>query len=323
MEISLQILGYEPYTQVKITERFASKPDLPGLIYVLKPNHSWGIRYPTNPRDYFDDDNTIHIKTNSMGYRDSEFNIEKDPSTLRIALLGDSFAFGYGVRKKDCVADRIEEIMGEITRKNVEVYNFSVLGYSTVEEAILLEYRVLKYHPDIVIVNFCINDPEYRGVLDDIQSDLYKVFPVLRRYSSLFYIFGSRFDSVIPRKKTIDMFRAVYRDEDQRWIECEKSLQKMGHIALKNNIPIYLFFHPLMYGLQGNYLFKDIHRKVIETASRYGLKAYDLLDIFKGRDEYSLWVHPQDMHPNEIAHEIIAEYMTSVIMDESQQEDWD
>jgi len=32
-----------------------------------------------------------------------------------------------------------------------------------------------------------------------------------------------------------------------------------------------------------------------------------------GRDEHSLWVHPQDMHPNEIAHEVAADFVVKVL----------
>jgi hypothetical protein len=183
-----------------------------------------------------------------------------------------------------------------------------------VVESILLDERILVYEPDVVIIWFYINDPEHYGVMEDIQSDLYKVFPKLREYSSVLYLVGSRFDNIIPRSETIAKFRRMYRDEDRRWVACEKSLKRIGRIASHNSLPVYLFFHPVLYNLEGGYLFKDIHTKVIETATRYGIIAYDLLDIFEGHDSRTLWVHPQDMHPNEIAHEIAAEYVASKLV---------
>lgn len=316
LELSFRILGQKPYIPIKFSESFTRQSSIPGLLFELQPNHTWKMQYPTNPRDYFDDDNTITFKTNSSGFRDTEFELEKKSDRYRIALLGDSFGFGYGVRKEDGVADRIEVLLGRNIKKKVEVYNFSVVGYSTMEEAILLESTVLKYQPDLIIVWFYINDPKYLGRLEDIQSDLFKVFPVLRKHSSFFYFFGSRFDEIIPRKKTVEIFRALYQDGDKRWMNCEESLRKMGQLAAENGIPIYLFFHPVLYDLREEYPFSDIHQKVIETAEGFGIKAYDLLDAFKDKDEKTFWIHPQDMHPNEIAHEIAAEFVVGVLTEQ-------
>ncbi len=311
LELSMRIMGHAPYKPVEMTESFATRSEIPGLMFQLKPNHRWGIRYPSDPRGVFGEDNTVSISTNSLGYRDSEFVTKKRSTEFRIALLGDSLGFGYGVRKENGVADRIEEILWRMTGTPVEVYNFSVIGYSTVEEAILLEKRILDYEPDAVIIWFYINDPEHYGVMEDIQSDYYKVFPKLRNYSSVLYLVGSRFDNMIPRSETIEKFRSMYRDEDPRWVACENSLQRMGRIGSENGLPVYLFFHPVLYNLKEGYLFRDIHNKVIETAARCGIIAYDLLDVFEGQDARTLWVHPQDMHPNEIAHEMAAEYVAS------------
>jgi hypothetical protein len=56
--------------------------------------------------------------SNSLGFRDDEFTLEKPPGTFRIVALGDSFAFGAQVPFEDNFLYLLE---GELARDRVEV----------------------------------------------------------------------------------------------------------------------------------------------------------------------------------------------------------
>ena len=95
------------------------------------------------------------VKTNSEGFRDDEFTEKKEPPKIRVALMGDSFAFGWGVEKKQAFADIIEQV----SEGEVEVFNFGVSGYSTLQEVLLFEKSVIPKKPDIAVLAFYDNDP--------------------------------------------------------------------------------------------------------------------------------------------------------------------
>ena len=117
------------------------------IIYTLKP--SFEARFQRVP-----------VKLNSHGMRSPERPFEKPVGTYRIALLGDSFAFGWGVEADKIFAQVLED---ELNRRfggapRIEVLNFGVPGYSTFQEGALFEELGSKFKPDAVLVYFVNND---------------------------------------------------------------------------------------------------------------------------------------------------------------------
>ncbi|HEX5010639.1 MAG TPA: SGNH/GDSL hydrolase family protein [Planctomycetota bacterium] len=94
------------------------------------------------------------LQINSRGLRDTEHTFQKKPGTLRIALLGDSLAWGWGVDNGKAFADIVERDLGP----DVEVINFGVPGYSTDQELLAFERDGVNYEPDLVLLCFVLND---------------------------------------------------------------------------------------------------------------------------------------------------------------------
>jgi hypothetical protein len=97
-----------------------------------------------------------YIKINSDGLRDREHAKEKPPGTLRVAVLGDSYAEALQVPLENTfwsVAEgRLQSSCGGLGGRRVEFINFGVSGFSTARELITLRRRVWQYSPDVVML---------------------------------------------------------------------------------------------------------------------------------------------------------------------------
>src|SRR5262245_22026425 len=95
---------------------------------------------------------------NSEGWRDRERTIERRPNTLRILVIGDSVTYGAIVAQADTYTAILER---KLQAKGVgaEVINISYGGWGTDQELEALTLEGVSYKPDLVILQFCTNDP--------------------------------------------------------------------------------------------------------------------------------------------------------------------
>jgi hypothetical protein len=95
----------------------------------------------------------VFARTNSLGYRDEEFDLHKDPGTTRIAFVGDSVTEGFGVnvqrRFADLVAKRLDAASNS---RHFDSYVFAIAGHATVDHYFTLDNHAMRHAPDLVIV---------------------------------------------------------------------------------------------------------------------------------------------------------------------------
>ena len=78
----------------------------------------------------------------------------KPPGVRRVALLGDSVAFGQAVPYADTMGGVLEAELGD----GAEVWNLAFPGYNTVQEAAALDVFGPRLEPDVVLVVWVTND---------------------------------------------------------------------------------------------------------------------------------------------------------------------
>lgn len=152
-----------------VTRWFFSVPIMPRFVV----DSGAGIKFNQaniETEHYYPNQYRISITTNDIGLRGSQnYNLQKAPGTVRFALLGDSFLFGYGVNDGQVVSNKLQDILtSRDPNRKVEVLNFGVSGFGTAEELIAYKTFVRPYSPDFVGIFYFSND-----LGNSIASDLF------------------------------------------------------------------------------------------------------------------------------------------------------
>jgi lysophospholipase L1-like esterase len=101
----------------------------------------------------------IRYRSNANGMRGPKISKKKPKGVWRIAALGDSTMFGWGIREEETFPAVLQRALnsGSDSRK-YEVLNFSVPGYNTAMEVELFRSRAEDFDPDLVMIHFDLND---------------------------------------------------------------------------------------------------------------------------------------------------------------------
>jgi len=132
----------------KVTQRISRPSDLPGVRFEMIPNI---VSVTPNER--------AEVRINNLGFRGPDVLSEKAEGTFRIAVLGDSIAFGRTYEEAEIFPSLLEaNLRHRFPQWGFEVVNAALSGRDTWEEAVVLEHRVLPLDPDLVILQICLND---------------------------------------------------------------------------------------------------------------------------------------------------------------------
>jgi len=110
---------------------------------ILRPNYS----------GYYRGVETLQtFSTNSEGMRDREHTVHKPEGILRIMVLGDSFVEALQVGFEHSFPRLLEERLGQLLHRDVEVLNAGVSGWGTDDELTYLERYGQRFRPELVLI---------------------------------------------------------------------------------------------------------------------------------------------------------------------------
>lgn len=255
----------------------------------------------------------VRVETNSLGFRGPEVARKKPVGTYRVALLGDSFAFGWGVKWEESFASQLQDLIqaelierrnqggissGEDTQiKKVEVLNFGVPGYSTFQEVAFLKKEAMAFSPDAVILYFVEND------------------------FGLPYFLDTRGEG--PLQDATSFVKGIFRNGDPEDVRLHKELVSMSDanralirlnkFLKEKSLPGFLFLNP-----GGNHA--ETLKKLWAIKKLTTLRVIDLFGPYNqmvedGHYERSSLRLPDDPHPSALKHRLLAHLMAPYIID--------
>lgn len=131
-------------------------PPLPAYsIFRVHPVRGW--THDSNKTAYLD---TVWIQTDHLGLRIPESaEHAPPPGAKRLLFIGDSITLGYGHRAVDAYGWQAAEILNSrLKRARFHSLNGGISGYDTGQELDWLVSVGLPLKPDLVVLQFCLND---------------------------------------------------------------------------------------------------------------------------------------------------------------------
>ena len=305
--------------------------------------------YPSNPRGYFDID--LRTSANDARYRhlaphrfdaiqryhpwavESRYNtlrFRDDPlgpkpaGMKRVMVLGDSFAEGQGVKQDETAVRVLGRLVPGRARVPVEVRAAARRGADFPELFGIFE-EILPYEPDLVVYALVLNDavqpPEFKArqsYVDDWILDRENLSgsdgPPPRPRSLALDFFARRIAAWRLARETTRWYREMWTDANPGWKPTQDYLLEMDRRLRARGARLLVATWPLLVGLDRGYPFEDAHAAIRRFCLGNGIAHVDLLPVLRGRRSESLWVHPVDRHPNEVAQRLVAEALAPEIV---------
>lgn len=266
-----------------------------GLDYELAPNADLVHR-------------EARVRTNSLGMRAPEPDPVRVAGSLRIGVLGDSVAFGFGVEDDQTWSAHLQRrLESALPGRRVEVLNCAVSGYGTREERLALEHKLLPLQPDLVVVGYFLNDPEWEPV-QQLRNhfhapEWWQHSEILRR------IAYARRKSRIEELGGGDLLRCYHNTAGEPWRDTVAELQRIQAVCAERGVPVVLVLTPLLAPLEDwpSYAYADLHAQVMQQARALGFAAFDATKPLAASGKSPASLRLDESHPTAEGHAIIAE----------------
>jgi lysophospholipase L1-like esterase len=264
-------------------------------------------------------------------------------------MLGDSIAFGYGVRYEDSFPARLETQLNVQDRNaSYEVLNASVPSFNTVQEVTFLREEGMSLDPDLVIVAVYWNDVAEKGFVEvDDEGRLVdrRSVPEVGRLARFAESrFGYAIRNVVKRSRLLyfvaDRLRAVRGENRERtsasqaqqqailrgerhpqvergWATIRGELTEAARLCSNHGVEMLVVVLPMPQTLGQEFPRASYPSVLVSACRTAGLTCVDVTPVFKAeyRGHRSLFIPYDGDHPNEQGHRLIAGALVDPVLE--------
>jgi lysophospholipase L1-like esterase len=235
---------------------------------------------------------------------------------VSILVIGDSIAYGQGVKREDDLFSSILERGLREHGLDAAVFNVSRLGWHTAEEASVLQQIARDGHRfDLVVLSYCLNDigafveptPSYSEAQQRLMTPPSSVDGLVKRSFVASWLYNRSVVLTSPALKEMER-RVVeaYRDPATFGMHAQELLAFKATVdAMGGRLVVVTFPH--FVAPWEKYTYRDIHRGLIAFWGSLGVKDLDLLETYERYPSEGFRASSLDTHPNAFAHRLAAQ----------------
>lgn len=253
----------------------------------------------------------VDVSINSHGLRGPEIEKAKAPGVFRILFLGDSITFGWGVAEEETMASRLQAALNQkFPNRDFEVLNSGVGNANTAMQAAWYLSEGKSFAPDLVILNYFINDAE---------PTPHRQGGWLKEHSYAYVHFAGKLDTLarqfMGRVDWEDYYRDLYHEDAAGWNAAKEAVGRLIEDTNATGTPFMIANIPEIRRLDP-YPFPKVEEKIASLARAGGVPYLNLLPSVEGEAPETLWVTVEDPHPNGKANALFTDAIMEFLQSE-------
>lgn len=299
-------------------------------LHQARPDTDWLYGLRPGAHVQLDEPAPVDYQINADGWRGRRYPRNKPPGAFRIVVLGDSVAFGYGVAAESAFPAQLEQLAAQrAPEARIEVLNLGVGGYNPYNEAALFADVGVAFQPDLVLVQFCINDLNDPTLHFDASTqlelqtlpDLAFPNPATRgsdeapnswcSKSRLCDWIASRTGSELDRDAWLEALAPLDRDRNQvewRWLAARYAEIAEQAARIGARMAVVALPYPAQLDGQAD---ANLQRRLAAIGRSGGWETIDLLPPFRAADGTELFL---DLwHPTKLGHQLAAQHILDAL----------
>ena len=253
----------------------------------------------------------IYAPLNSLGCRDVEWTVQKPPGVRRVAFVGDSFTYGWGIENPpDTFAGRVQAMFDTQSPGAVQVLNVAKPGWDSGAELQPVKDMIDLYRVDEIVLCYIPNDIEKLLPRTADFDPIRPPEPTLFNVSSSCLLEHLYYRMWVPRAGTVSGYHDWLADgfaNEEIWRRHQQQLDDMIRYCHERNVTFRAVLLPFIRTGGQKYQAKAIHARLRQFFEAQQVPVVDLLPVVAARPASDLVVNGYDAHPNELAHKLFAE----------------
>ena len=309
LEGLLRAFGYVPY----YLNAAAFTPSLnQAIVYNLRPNFE-GL-YAGKI-----------ISINSQGFRGAELT-HATAALYRVAVIGDSVAFGQGVDEDETLARQLTVRLEKKFESQVAVVNLGVPGFDTCQEYSRFSESLAKFRPQIAILVYYENDTEPSSISvrdgvvmsSDVRAGWFGDFMAAsRKYSYAYNLVWSNWQVIKHRPVAADEYLKTiarrFSGGYSGWRRSKACLADLASLSRTQSIRLIVIPFPPMASLREKpYPLAPYIKAVCDAATVAGVECLNVLPALQD-PHLQLTVSHIDQHPSAGVQGRVAEQIAKIL----------
>jgi len=249
----------------------------------------------------------IEININSQGLRNEEIPAKK-PDEKRLLFLGDSVTIGVDVPVEVTFPKQAERLLNPNGRdERISCINGGIEGIGTKDEIDVFEDQWLSLRPDVVIVDFFLNDgnppdrlaaglanPGFIRRHSVLAQTVFRAYKLRQlRHDKMEEAWMYEWMTIPPppdwrtnRESFLKYASVAARDwgaawEQGPWRGIEQQMKRLQTLSEQHGFKVVFVAFPVSFQVYADYLEDGPQRKLRELAGKFNFRFFDMLPVFR------------------------------------------